>query len=122
MSKLISLRAYRSKRRQTYLARYGGRIDRLIERFVSQQIDITFREMQSHYLASNLGTASESWDYVHFREILAEVIDEVFGKALYELLRGQFWFEPHMVSQDEAVELAVRSYIMEQCDYAITGV
>jgi hypothetical protein len=122
MTKLISLRAYRSKRRQAYLARHGARIDRIIEKFVSQQIDVTFREMQSHYLAANHEPAPEAWAYVHFREILAEVIDEVFGPALYTLLRGQYWFEPRMMSQDEVVERAVRSYIMEQCDYAITGV
>lgn len=122
MSKLISLRGYRSKRRQAYMARYGARIDRIIETFVDTHVDVTLGEMQSLYMAGNLAPAPESWDYVHFREVLAEVLDEVIGKALYNVLDGQYWFDKRMMSQDEVVERALRSYIMEQCDFAITGV
>jgi hypothetical protein len=122
MSKLVSLRGFRSKRRQAYLARYGARIDRIIEIFVDSHIDVTFREMQSLYMAGELSPAPEAWDYVHFREILAEVIDKVFGKLLYEQLNAQYWFDTGMISQDEVVERALRSYITEQCgEYAITG-
>ena len=122
MNKVISLRGYRSKRRQTYLARYGGRIDRIIETFVDQHVDVTLSEMQSHYMAGSFSPAPEAWDYVHFREILAEVLDEVIGKTLYALLNSQYWFDTRMMSQDEVVERALRSYITEQCEYAVTGV
>ena len=122
MSKLLSLRGYRAKKRQGYLARYNARIDRIIEIFVETHIDVTLGEMQSLYMAGSLAPAPEAWDYVHFRETLAEVLDEVFGKVLYEQLTAQYWFDTRMMSQDEVIERALRSYIMEQCEYAVTGV
>lgn len=121
MSTLVSLRDYRSKQRQAYMARHGTRINRIIERFVTLHVDVSLGEMQSLYMEGNRAAIPETWDYVHFREILAEVFDEVIGKTLYAALEGHYWFDRRMISREEVVERALRSYIMEQTEYAITG-
>lgn len=118
MSKLVNLVSYRSKKRKAYLARHGARIDRIITKFVQTQVDVTIQELARHYQAGSLARYEDAWDYVHFREVLAEILDQAIGRALFEILRAQRWFDHRMVSQEEVVERALRSYIQDQCQVA----
>ena len=56
-----------------------------------------------------------AWDYVHFRELLTEALDEVFGKTLYELVRKESWFDNRFITQEEVIERAISCYVMSSC-------
>ena len=116
MSSVINLATYRRKSRKAYLAKHGTRIDRLVERFVRSNVDVDFLQLAEDYQAGRFGAEQASWDYVHFREILAEALDEVVGKALYQLLLAQPWFDNRLITQDEIVERCVSTYVLGRCE------
>lgn len=120
MSNVITLATYRRRSRKAYLAKYGGRLDLFVERFVRSQMDIDFRQLADDYVSGRYGEHQEAWDYVHFREALAEALDELFGHALYQELRAQRWFDPRMITQEEIVDRCLSTYIMARCQYAVT--
>ncbi len=118
MSQLIQLNSYRRRRRQSYLARHGSRIDHIIQKFIQNHVDFTFRELSRMYQADLASVSEEAWDYVDFREVLGEVLDHVIGEALYGLLKSQYWFDRCLISQEEVMDRALRAYITEQCEVA----
>ncbi len=120
MSNLVNLANYRRKSRKAYLAKYGARLDHFVERFVRQNIDVDFRQLADDFVAGSYGDMQEAWDYVHFRETLAEALNEAFGQALYHLLKGEKWFDTRMITQEELVDRCLSSYIMSRCQYAVT--
>jgi len=121
MSQVIHLANYKRKSRQAYLAKHGQRLDRFVERFVSERIDFDFRQLAQDYQAGHYGNAQDSWDYVHFREILADALNEVFGTLLYKLLLAQSWFDDRLITRDEIIDRCLSTYIMSHCEYAITS-
>lgn len=120
MSKVIQLATYRSRSRKAYLAKYGARLDRFVERFVRQNIDVDFRQLADDFVAGRYGVSQEAWDYVRFRETLAEALNDAFGKALYQLLQGERWFECRWITQEEVIDRCLSTYIMSRCQYAVT--
>ena len=118
MSSLVNLGSYRSKKRKAYLVRHGARIDRIIAKFVQTQVDVTIQELARHYQAGSLARYEDAWDYVHFREVLAESLDQAIGQTLFAILQAQRWFDQSMLSQEDVVERALRSYLQDQCQYA----
>src|SRR5689334_9217885 len=88
MSKVINLATYRSKSRKDYLAKHGHRLDRFVEKFVRQNIDVDFRQLADDFVSGRYGMSQEAWDYVRFRETLAEALNDAFGASLYRLLLG----------------------------------
>ena len=115
MGQLIQLALYRRKARQTYLAKYAGRIDHLIESFVRLHVDVDFRQLAEDFQSGRSGQDHPSWDYVEFREVLAEALDEVFGKAMYEMLQRQHWFDCTVISKDEIVDRCLSTYVLAGC-------
>jgi hypothetical protein len=120
MSNLVNLATYRRKSRKAYLAKYGARLDLFVERFARQNIDVDFRQLADDFVAGRYGTSQEAWDYVHFRETLADALNEAFGQALYQSLRAERWFDYRQITRDEIVERCLSSYIMSRCQYAVT--
>jgi len=120
MSKVVHLANYRRKTRQAYLAKHGTRLDRFVERFVSLNLDVDFRQLAEDYQASRYGDSRAAWDYVHFREILAEALDEAFGAAIYKLLLQQPWFDYRLITQEEIVDRCLSQYVLSRCEYALT--
>ena len=118
MRSVINLATYRRKSRKAYLAKHGSRIDRFVERFVRSHIDVDFRHLAEDYQAGRFGADQASWDYVHFREILAEALDEVFGKTLYRLLLAEPWFDNRLITQDEIIERCLSTYVLSRCETA----
>jgi hypothetical protein len=117
MGTVVNLALYRRKSRKDFLAKHGARIDRVVERFVND-IDVDFRQLAADY-QDRYGTGQASWDYVEFREILAEAIDEAFGRALYEQLRAQRWFDNRLITKEEIIERCLSTYVLSQCAYAL---
>jgi hypothetical protein len=121
MSKVISLKGYRNKTRQAYWAKNGARLDRFLARFIQNHIEDDFRQIALDYQAARHAMQDASWDYVHFREILAEAMDEVFGRALYGMLQAQLWFDARVVTRDEVMDRCLSMYIMNECQQASTS-
>jgi hypothetical protein len=111
MSNVVHLAAFRRKTRKVFLGKHGARLDRFIQRFISAHIDVDFRQIQDDYqeVCARSGT---SWDYMRFREVLMEALDEVFGKTLYEQLVREHWFDSKLITKDEIVERCLRAYVM----------
>ena len=111
MSNVVYLSEFRSSTRKAFLGKHGTRLDRFIRRFVDSHIDVDFRQIQDDYqeLCARAGT---SWDYVHFREVLTEALDELFGKTVYELLLREYWFDAKLITKDEIVERCLSAYVM----------
>lgn len=120
MSTVVNLATYRRKSRKAYLAKYGARLDRFVERFVRQNIDVDFRQLADDFVAGRYGATQEAWDYVYFRETLADALNEAFGQALYQSLRLERWFDYRQITRDELVDRCLSSYIMSRCQYAVT--
>jgi len=121
MSNVLNLAQYRKRTRKTYLSKYGTRLNRFLERFVEQHMTVDFRQMASDYQAGRFAAYEGAWDYVHFREILAEAMDEVFGELLYGELQKERWFDARVVTKDELVERCLSLYIMNECQYGLAG-
>ncbi len=121
MSNVINLATYKGRSRKAYLAKHGNRIDRIVEKFVRLNIDVDFRQLTLDYQAGRFGSDQVSWDYVHFREILAEALDEAFGTVLYRLLQAQPWFDNRLITQEEVIDRCLSSFVMAGCEYAIKG-
>jgi hypothetical protein len=119
MSKVINLATFRIKSRKAYLDKHGGRIDRLVERFVRANIDVDFRQLAEDYQAGRYGGDQACWDYVQFREVLAEALDAAFGKALYAMLMTQPWFDDRFITQEEVVDRCLSTYVLSRCEYAL---
>ena len=115
MGQVLQLDVYRRKARQAYLAKYAGRIDRLIESFVKLHVDVDFRQLADDFQSGRYGQQQASWDYVEFREVLAEALDEVFGKAMYEMLRSQHWFDGSVISKEEIVDRCLSTFVLAGC-------
>lgn len=111
MSNVVNLAAFRRKTRKAFLGKHGARLDRFIDRFVHAHIDVDFRQIQDDYqeVCAQSGT---SWDYIRFREVLTEALDEVFGKTIYEQLLREHWFDATLITKDEIVERCLRAYVM----------
>ena len=118
MGNLINLASYRRKTRQAYLAKHGNRIDLFVEKFVRANIDIDLRQLAVDYESGSYGGAQASWDYVHFREVLAEALDRAFGQVLYDLLLAQSWFDQKLITQEEIVDRCLSTYVLSRCDTA----
>ena len=121
MSNVISLKTFRYRTRKAFLVKYGTRLDGFLAQFIQTQIEDDFRGMAMDYQAGRSAVQDASWDYVHFREILAEAMDEVFGRVLYDLLLLQPWFDGKLVARDEIMDRCLSMYIMNECNYAITS-
>jgi hypothetical protein len=120
MSNIIKLADFRHRSRKDFLAKHGGRLDTFVERFVSLNIDIDFRQLAHDYQANGVGPDESAWDYVHFREILSEALEKTFGDLLYRSLIEQHWFDQKLISKDEVIDRCLVTYIMSQCQYALS--
>lgn len=120
MSKVIQLAVFRRSTRKAFLGKYGPRLDRFIRRFIESNIDVDFRQIQDDYqdLCARAGT---SWDYIHFREILTDALDELFGKTLYDLLLREPWFDARLITKDEIIERCLSAYVMGANAAALSG-
>ena len=117
MGELFQLAQYRRKARQAFLAKYAARIDHMIESFVRLHVDVDFRQLADDFQSGRYGQDQASWDYVEFREVLAEALDEVFGKAMYEMLKRQYWFDCNVISKDEIVDRCLSTYVLAGCSH-----
>jgi hypothetical protein len=112
MNNVVNLARYRSKTRKAYLAKYGSRIDRLLANFIRNHMDVDFLQLAEDYQSGRQDLDMVSWDYVDFREILTESLDQVFGAKLYELLKQQPWFDSALIRQDEIVERCLTTFVL----------
>ncbi len=120
MSNIIKLSDFRHRSRKDFLAKHGSRLDTFVERFVSLNIDIDFRQLAQDYQSNGGGPDEAAWDYVHFREILSEAMEKAFGDLLYRSLIEQHWFDQRLISKDEVIDRCLVTYIMSQCQYALS--
>ena len=121
MSNVVCLRSYRSKNRKDYLAKHGARIDRFIAEFVQKHLAMDFRNLAALYQDGKWECSEAAWDYIDFREILREAIEQALSQSLLDELRLQPWFDDRYISYDSVMERCVSTYIIDQCEYAITG-
>ena len=112
MGTVINLSHYRRKARKVFFAKYGSRIDRIVDSFLRMNLHCDFQQLAEDYQSGLDEHDLASWDYVQFREILLEAFDQVFGNALYEQLRAQIWFDSSLVTKDELIELCLTSYVL----------
>jgi hypothetical protein len=112
MSNVISLANYRRSSRKAYLAKNGARLNRFVERFVKQYVDVDFRQFTLDYQANQRQWADAAWDYVEFREVLAEALDAAFGSEIYRLLAAEPWFDRRMITQEEVIDRCITIFIM----------
>lgn len=112
MSQVINLRGYRSKTRKAYLAKYGPRLDHILTKFIQTNIEDDFEQMAQEYQAVCQHAHHVSWDYVRFRELLVDAMDEAFGHTLYAMLLKQPWFDAKLLPRDEIVERCLSMFIM----------
>ena len=78
---------------------------------LSLNLDVDFEQLALDYQAGRFGGES-SWDYIHFRELLAEAMDEAFGTVLYQMLQKQHWFDSRLVSQEQVIDRCLSSFVM----------
>ena len=115
MSNIICLANYRRTSRKAYLAKNGGRLNRFVQRFVNQYVDVDFRQLTDDYQANQPQGVNAAWDYVEFREILAEALDAAFGQQIYRMLEAEPWFDRRMITQEEVIDRCITTYVMERC-------
>lgn len=118
MGKVINFTNYRKKARKQYMAKYGARIERQVQHFIRHNVECDFQQLAEEYQAEQQESDMVSWDYVHFRDILAEALDQVYGQALYEQLRTQTWFDSSMIHKDELIDMCLTTYILGRCHIA----
>ena len=119
MSNIICLATHRKRRRQNFLVQHGRRLDQYIEWFVCSHININFRQITIAYQMVQMEHAQQAWDYIDFREILRESIEEAFGPALVSALHRQPWFDRRLVSDDEILDRCLSIYILGSCRSAL---
>lgn len=117
---MVQIADFRGRSRKSFYRKYGSRLDRFIKRFIDTHIDVDFIQIQEDYqeLCSKSGT---SWDYIRFRELLAEALDEVFGKTIYAQLRRELWFDAKLITKDEVIERCLSVYVMNATATALIG-
>jgi hypothetical protein len=118
MKNVIALHEYRKKQRKTFLLKHKAQLERFIARFIDQHLDMDLLRLTYERVSDNFGSQEESWDYVEFREILADAIDQAIGLELYLLLKQQSWFDHRLIGRDEIVERCLSDYILSQCHVA----
>lgn len=118
MKNVIALNEYRKKQRKSFLLKHKAQLERFISRFIDQHLDMDLLRMTYETVAEDLGSQENSWDYVEFREILADAIDRAIGLQLYLLLKKEPWFDHRLIARDEIVERCLSDYILTQCHYA----
>ena len=118
MGTVTNLSNYKRKFRKVFLAKHGARIDRMVEGFLRLNVDCDFVQLAEDYQSGQQGLDLPSWDYIHFREILAEALDQVFGNALYDQLRMQPWFDSSLIRRDEVIDLCLSTYVLGRCNIA----
>ncbi len=120
MQNVVELKDYKKKLRKTFLTKYKTRLDRFISRYIDQHLDVDLLRLSyTSHDALNGYDQEVSWDYVSFREVLAEALDQTVGKDLYDLLKLEPWFDAKIVTRDEIIERCLSDYILNQCQYAI---
>lgn len=119
MSNVIKLSDFRSRNRKDFLTKYGGRLETFVERFVTLNLDVDFRQLAQDYHLNGSHANTAAWDYVQFREILAEALDRAFGDMLYRSLKEQYWFDHRLISKEEVIDRCLVTYILNQCQYAL---
>lgn len=112
MSNIICLANYRRVSRKAYLAKNGARLNRFVERFVRQYVDVDFRQFTMEYQANKAHGMDIAWDYVEFREVLAEALDAAFGSEIYRMLEAEPWFDRRMITQEEVIDRCITTFIM----------
>ncbi len=120
MSKVINLATYRGRSRKAYLAKHGARIDLFVQKFLQLNLDVDFEQLTLDYQAGRFGGES-SWDYIHFRELLADAMDEAFGTVLYQMLQKQVWFDQRLITQEQVIDRCLSSFVMAGCEYQVKG-
>lgn len=111
MSNVISLSEYRQRHRGQFLRKHKLRLERFISRFVQTHIDVDFQEIARGYQAA-CALSEAAWDYVQFREVLSEALEESIGNSLVQALQREHWFDPRLITKDEIIERTLSIYIM----------
>ena len=119
MNNLILLDDFRKKKRKIFLLKHKAQLERFIARFIDQHLDMDLLRFAFGRVSQEGDFQEESWDYVEFREILAEVIDQAIGRELYQLLKEEAWFDSRLMTRDEVIERCLSDYILTQCNYAM---
>lgn len=115
MSDVICLQNYRRVSRKAYLAKNGGRLTRFVERFVRLYVDVDFRQLTDDFQALQPQGLEAAWDYVEFREVLAEALDAAFGRQIYTMLAAEPWFDRRVITQEEVIDRCITTYVMGRC-------
>ncbi|MBM4252657.1 MAG: hypothetical protein FJ146_11850 [Deltaproteobacteria bacterium] len=118
MGTVINFTIYRKKARKQYMAKYGRRIERLVQNFIRHNVECDFQQLAEEYQAGQQDGDMVSWDYVQFRDIVAEALDQVYGAALYEQLKTQPWFDGTMIHKDELIDMCLTTFILGSCHSA----
>lgn len=123
MQNIVELTDYKRKLRKSFLAKHKARLDLFIGRFINQHLDMDLLRLSytQHDGVDGL-SQEESWDYVAFREILVDALDQTIGTELYSQLKRERWFDSRVVTRDEVIERCLSGYILNQCQYAATQV
>jgi hypothetical protein len=116
---VISLIAYRRNSRKAYFAKHSNTIDTFLRNFIATNFDFDFRKITDAYQGQVGGDSSMAWDYVDFREVLREAMQQVFGKFLVKEMRCQHWFDPKFISDEQIIDRCLSTFILDQCEYAL---
>lgn len=119
MKNVIVLQEYKKTRRKSFLVKHKRQLERFISKFIDQNLDMDLLRSTYENVAHNFYYQENSWDYVEFREILADSIDRTIGLELYQNLKQQSWFDATLITRDEIVERCLSDYILSQCSYAV---
>ena len=119
MAKIIELKLYREKKKQSWLqaneeaillfiANYLSHSEELREFFQTTSIR---RDYSSVITTKNMAKHEKSWDYQKTRDLLHEYISKNDITRLYEALSQQVWFKPEKASKELVLELALKFYM-----------
>lgn len=108
---IINLTVYRNKKRQGWFLKHRRRLEKITSNFLDIAIGIPFEELQYLHMQQSKSELLDSWDYIDFRELLYESMEQIISEHLWEELVCYRWFNPQLFTKEELVYFAFNLYI-----------
>ncbi|MDD9951817.1 MAG: hypothetical protein OXT67_09655 [Zetaproteobacteria bacterium] len=116
MAKVVNLQKYRAKKKKAWSERNQLKLLEHVREYLHRTMPVTFVEASHAFQRHKFASYQQSWDYTDLRESIEEALTLSVSEELYQKLLCETWFDPHLISPQDLVELCLREYILaENC-------
>ncbi|SMF21644.1 hypothetical protein [Pseudobacteriovorax antillogorgiicola] len=112
MSRIVDLTEYKQQRKKLFLEKNKTFLDDYIRGFIYSHCQLSYDVFQQHYLNARQQDNEMAWDYLDFRDTLAEVVTDVIGASLWTDIQRQPWFRKGLLNRDEVMDRMISLFII----------